>query len=56
MMKEVNAKESRDLADAFLGEKFLGKQAEFLASKGKTIPALVFKIIIATRPLWSKTL
>lgn len=56
MMKSVNAKESADLADAFLGEEFLTRQQEFLSAKGKTMPAMVFKLIIALRPLWSKTL
>jgi len=56
MMKRVNAKESRDLADAFLGVKFLQTQADFLASKGKMVPSMVFKFLIATRPIWSKTL
>jgi len=49
---KVNEKESQDLADAFLSAKFLGAQADFLGSKGKTIPSLVFKILVATRPLW----
>ncbi|GMH93758.1 hypothetical protein TrVE_jg13775 [Triparma verrucosa] len=51
-MLKVNDGESQDLADSFLSEKFLGAQAKFLESKGKTIPSLVFKILVATRPLW----
>jgi enoyl-CoA hydratase/carnithine racemase len=49
---EVNENESKDLADSFLSEKFLSVQANFLASKGKTVPSMVFKFLIATRPLW----
>jgi len=48
----VNEQESKDLADAFLGAKFLSVQAEFLEKKGKTVPSLVFKALIATRFLW----
>jgi len=56
MMKSVNAKESADLADAFLSEKFLSAQASFLEKKGKTVPAMVFKFLVATRFAWSKLL
>ena len=52
-LKAVNERESRDLADAFLSTKFLRAQADFLASKGKTRPALAFEVLIATRPAWS---
>lgn len=51
-MLAVNDSESQDLADSFLSAKFLGAQAEFLGSKGKTVPSLVFKILVATRGLW----
>ncbi|KAK7230663.1 enoyl-CoA delta isomerase 2 [Aureococcus anophagefferens] len=51
-LKAVNERESRDLADAFLSTKFLRAQAD-LSSKGKTRPALAFKVLIATRPAWS---
>ena len=50
---QVNDRESRDLADAFLAVPFLRAQADFLASKGKTQQALVFEALIATRPAWS---
>ena len=49
----VNEQESKDLADAFLSVKFLDVQATFLAEKGKTVPSMVFKALIATRPIWS---
>jgi len=49
---EVNDSESKDLADAFLSEKFLAAQADFLAKKGKTVPSALFKGLVATRGLW----
>lgn len=52
--KAVNAKESMDLADAFLSYKFLDAQHKFLKSKGKD--ATVFFILKSLRPLWSKLL
>ena len=54
--KVVNAKESCDLADAFLSTPFLMAQYEFLKSKKKTQPAMVFRTIALLRPLWSKLL
>lgn len=55
-LKMVNAKESVQLADAFLGEAFLRAQETFLKSKGKDDQARVFSILLALRPLWSKLL
>jgi len=52
--KAVNAKESRDLADAFLSYKFLDAQYNFLKSKGKN--ATIFYVLKTLRPLWSKLL
>merc|ERR1719334_1489713 len=52
--KAVNAKESRDLADAFLSYKFLEGQEQFLKSKGKS--AAVFTILKTLRPLWIRLL
>ena len=54
LMKDTNRQESLDLADAFLSTKFLQAQADFLGSKGKSQPAMVFKALVATRFLWSK--
>ena len=54
--KAVNAKESQDLADAFLSYNFLNAQYEFLKSKGKSSEANVFMLIKTLRPLWSKLL
>lgn len=55
-LKAVNESESLALASAFLDVPFLQGQVDFLASKGKTRPALVFRLLIATRPAWSKLL
>ena len=54
--KRVNAKESQDLADAFLSYNFLDAQYKFLKSKGKSSQATVFMILKSLRPLWSKLL
>ena len=54
LMKDTNRQESLDLADAFLSTKFLQAQADFLASKGKSQPAMIFKTLVATRFIWSK--
>lgn len=53
-LREVNAQESKDLAKAFVSEKFLQAQVDFLTSKKKD--ATMFKVLLATRPLWSKFL
>lgn len=50
--KAVNAKESLDLANAFLSPAFLDGQYKFLKSKGKTTPATIFWTLKTTRPLW----
>jgi enoyl-CoA hydratase/carnithine racemase len=52
-LRAVNKQESMTLSKAFLSTRFLNKQYEFLSSKGKTIPALVFKLAAVSRPLWS---
>merc|ERR1719334_1071972 len=52
--KAVNAKESLELADAFLSYPFLDAQYKFLKSKGKN--ASLFLILKTLRPLWSKLL
>lgn len=55
-LREINHRESIELAYAFLGPKFLRGQFEFLWSKGKKGPALVFKALLLTRPLWARLL
>jgi len=52
--KAVNAKESLELADAFLSYPFLDAQYNFLKSKGKN--ATLFMILKTLRPIWSKLL
>ena len=54
--KGINAKESKELADAFLSYKFLNAQYEFLSSKGKAGTARAFWVLKTLRPLWSKLL
>ena len=55
-LKDVNERESNELADAFLGAKFLYGQYEFLWKKNKRGPAMVFFTLWLTRPLWSQLL
>jgi len=54
--KQVNLKESHDLADAFLAYPFLDAQYRFLKSKGKSQTAAVFWFLKTSRPIWSKFL
>ena len=54
--RAINDAESKELARAFLGPSFLEGQIAFLSSKGKAQMAAVFRLILATRPLWSKLL
>lgn len=55
-LRAINARESQDLAYAFLGADFLRGQYDFLRSKKKLGPALMFKSLLMTRPLWSRLL
>lgn len=55
-LKQVNAKESEALGDAFLASKFLMGQAQFLWSRKKYGPALTFFALSATRPAWARFL
>lgn len=55
-LRAINARESRQLADAFLGADFLRGQFEFLWSRDKYAPALVFLALLLTRPAWAKLL
>ena len=52
----IDDAESHALADAFVSADFLRRQAKFLKSKGKTLDALVFTTLVATRPLWAMLL
>jgi Delta3-Delta2-enoyl-CoA isomerase len=49
----ANARESVEVATAFLSAPFLRGQLRFLWSKGKRGPALMFLALWLTRPLWS---
>ena len=51
-LKAVNARESIEVATAFLSPPFLMGQYRFLWSKGKRGPALMFLTLRLTRPLW----
>lgn len=53
-LREVNARESKDLARAFVSEKFLQGQIDFLTKKKKD--PTMFKILLASRKLWSRFL
>ncbi|MBM4292949.1 MAG: enoyl-CoA hydratase/isomerase family protein [Deltaproteobacteria bacterium] len=55
-LKEVNARESRVLADAFLAPPFLRAQLRFLARKRRWAPALLFGALWATRWAWGRWL
>lgn len=53
-LKAVNAHESVELADAFLGKDFLKAQFKFLSSKKKWGPASMFLLMLVLRPIWSR--
>ena len=55
-LKAINARESVDVADAFLSPRFLSGQFRFLRSKGKHGPALLFLALRVSHPLWSRLL
>lgn len=55
-LKAVNAAESVELATAFLGAPFIRAQFRFLKTKKKWGPALMFLLLLVSRPLWSRSL
>ena len=55
-LKAVNARESVELADAFLSPPFMEGQFRFLWSRQKRIPAAMFFFLRYTHPLWSRLL
>lgn len=55
-LKAVNARESVEVADSFLSRSFLEGQFKFLWGKKKRGPALMFKALGVTRPVWSRFL
>lgn len=52
-LQDVNARESRELADAFLSPPFLKGQMRFLWKKKKRGPAAMFAALWLTRPAWA---
>ena len=55
-LTELNARESKVLARAFLSPPFLMGQFRFLWGKGKHQPALMFLSLAKTHPLWKRPL
>lgn len=55
-LRKINRRESEELAYAFLGTEFLRGQFEFLWSREKYGPALIFFALLVTRPFWSQFL
>ena len=55
-LKAVNARESVDLANAFLSAPFIRAQFQFLKRKKKWGPAAMFLAMLISRPLWSRWL
>jgi len=51
-LKQVNERESIELAEAFLSDKFLAAMQSFTAEKGRAQAASFFRVARATRPLW----
>jgi len=56
--KRINAAESAALAEAFVSEKFLRTQLEFLKKKGKSSSptAIVMWLMLKTRFIWIRLL
>ena len=55
-LKVINARESIELATAFLAASFIKAQFRFLWSKKKWGPALMFLSMWITRPVWARFL
>ncbi len=51
-LREINARESIEVANTLLGSPFLHNQFKFLWSRKKRGPALTFLALKASRPLW----
>jgi len=56
--KAVNARESRDLSEAFVSEKFLRTQLQFWEKRGKgwSPTGIVLWLLLKTRFVWIKFL
>lgn len=55
-LQTVNARESEQLANRFLGADFLKSQYHFLWQKNKRGPSLIFLLLWLLRPLWKQFL
>ncbi len=55
-LQDINARESKVLARAFLSKPFLMAQYEFLRGKGKLQLAAMFYAMAKSRPLWKRLL
>lgn len=55
-LKAVNARESVELADAFLSAPFFKEQARFMWSKNRKGSAALFYSLGASRPIWGRFL
>lgn len=55
-MKDANARESKELADAFLSTNFFDSQIQFASDKGKTKIAWIFRLVRYSRPIWARFL
>ncbi|MEX1365904.1 MAG: enoyl-CoA hydratase/isomerase family protein [Nannocystaceae bacterium] len=55
-LREINARESKALATAFLSPPFLRGQFQFLWGKKKYQPALMFLALWRSQPLWGRLL
>jgi enoyl-CoA hydratase/carnithine racemase len=55
-LKAINARESQEIATAFLSAPFLRGQRDFLRSRKKRVPAAMFALLLRTRPLWGRLL
>lgn len=53
-LEQINARESRVLAQAFLSPPFLRAQFRFLWGKRKRRPAMMFWLLARTHPLWGR--
>ena len=55
-LQSVNARESIELANRFLGADFLKGQFSFLWKKKKRLPSMMFLLLWLLRPLWKQFL
>ena len=56
LLREINRQESIRVATSFFGSQFLDSQFEFLWTRKKRMPAMFFRLLRITRPIWFKLL